>query len=136
MPKQHIHRHADWTDGTGPVVGASSSTRGRKMDTNKRWYPTEFWVKQAERFLVQPLWDGHTPPVEELRRASETPGDVSLASYRLACRLHDLGYYAGVVQPRGEQGYPVKAVQRVQRDMNAQETGLWGPRLHQKVWGD
>lgn len=135
MPKKHIHRHADWTDGTGPVRGASSATRGRKMDTNKRWYPTEFWVKAAEKHLVRPLWDGHAPDVNELVRASETPGDVSLASWRLACRLADLGYYAGTVQPRGEQGYPVKAVQRVQRDMHAQETGRWGPRIHEKVFG-
>jgi hypothetical protein len=135
MPKSHIHRHADWTDGTGPVVGASSSTRGRKMDTNKRWYPTSFWVQQAEKHLVKPLWDGNIPAETELERASHTPGDKSLAAHRLACRLHDLGYYSGTPRPRGEQGYPVNAVKLVQRSMHAQETGLWGPRLQEKVFG-
>lgn len=54
MPIEHIHRHADWTDGSGPVGGYPLSTVGRKIDTNARLgYTTDFWLAEARKYLFQ-----------------------------------------------------------------------------------
>jgi hypothetical protein len=133
MPKGNIHRHADWTDGTGPVRGASSATRGRKMDTNKRWYPTSLWVAQAGRYALPSM---AVPDFDELSRASTTPGDKSLASWRLATQLKKLNFYSGVVQPRGEQGYPARAVTAFQHArLRSQEGHGYTRPTHKGIWG-
>lgn len=80
-------------------------------------------------------WDGHVPDYAEMLRASQTPGDVSLASWRLAARLADLGHYKGTPKPRGEQGYPAKAVAAWQESIGALGTGRYGPIAHKRIWG-
>lgn len=135
MPAGNIHRHADWTDGTGPVEGASSATRGRKMDTNKRWYPTSFWTKAAERHKLERAgWDGVTPPIENIVLAQDQ-GIANLASWRLAWRLHDLGFFRGEPAPKYQQGYPTNAVKKWQESIGAQPTGRWGPKAQERVFG-
>ncbi len=131
MPLGHIHRHADWTDGTPPVGGHPLPTNGRKIDTNKRWYPTSYWVEQARRHLE--LWDGITPEFEAVVKA-EVEHVANPAAWRLACRLADLGHFKGTPKPRGEQGYPVKAVQTWQDSIGADPTGQYGPRAHQRIF--
>lgn len=61
MPLGNIHRHADWTDGTPPVGGFPLPTRGRKIDTNKTWYPTQHWVDAAKKYEGD---DGMATPEE------------------------------------------------------------------------
>jgi len=104
-----------------------SFTSAAEKDGSK--FPLAIFDTKAQQ------WDGTVPAFDELVRASTTPDDKSLASWRLACRLADLGYYQGAVKPRGEQGYPVKAVQAVQQSMHAAPTGKWGPKLHQRIFG-
>ena len=138
MPAGNIHRHADWTDGTGPVKGASSSTRGRKIDTRREWYPTSRWVELAATYGRRQLWDGHVPAFDELLRASRIRDDVSIASWRLACRLADLGHYQGTPKPRGEQGYPRHALSAWRKAHGYDDTdppGGYGRRTHELVWG-
>lgn len=52
VPLKNIHRHADWTDGTGPLNAYPLPTNGRKIDTNKKWYPTRLWVDLAEQYAL------------------------------------------------------------------------------------
>jgi len=56
------------------------------------------------------IWDGYIPSRNGLYRAYADQELKNLASYRLACRLKDLGYYTGDVEPVYVQGYPVKAI--------------------------
>lgn len=56
------------------------------------------------------IWDGIIPKMSEISRSMGDPKVRNKATYRLACRLKDLGFYQGNVQPEGEQGYPLKAV--------------------------
>ena len=61
IPRQHVHRHADWTDGTAGVgvdaaahgVPTPFPTKGRKIDTNVRWYPTDFWKDHSDKYLAK-----------------------------------------------------------------------------------
>lgn len=144
MPVGNIHRHADWTDATGPVTGplrvrrfdsgSARTTRGRKIDTNKRWYPTSLWVEQAGKYLqADQLWDGVVPDIEGIYGA-EAEGLANPAAWRLACRLADLGHYSGTVKPRGEQGYPAKAVASWQQSIGADPTGRYGPKAHARIF--
>ena len=136
MPLKNIHRHADWTDGTGPVPGPLP-TRGRKIDTNKALgYTTQLWVDLAKKYGSN-AWDGKVPSLEACERADEE-NLTSPASWRIACRLQDLGYYKGPVSPKGEQGYPRKAIQNLQDDKGwkVPRPGQWGPKLHLYVFGE
>ena len=137
MPLQAgIHRHADWTDGTGPVGGYPLSTRGRKIDTNKTWYPTKFWVDQAKK-RVKPskYFDGRVPDCAGSQRASDDPELKNPQAWRWACKPADLGWYAGAPKPKGEQGWPRKAIQTYQASQGYEPTGNWGPKLHRQWFG-
>lgn len=87
-------------------------------------------------FDVKPkqLWDGHVPYFDEMMRASQADGDKSLASYRLATRLADMGFYSGTPKPCGEQGYPAKAVAAWQASIGATPTGRYGPVAHRRIF--
>lgn len=129
MPTEHIHRHEDWTDGSGPVGGYPLPTNGRKIDTNSRWYGTPFWVKQAGLYR-QGLWDGTVPDIDAVQKAEADPTLANKAAWRLACRLADLGFYAGSPLPLYEQGYPRKAVTRFQQAQGWDGSGKYGPKTH------
>lgn len=137
MPKGNIHRHADWTDGSGPVGGYPLPTVGRKIDTNKSLgYTTEFWVDACKRYKGT-FWDGQIPSFEGCMAAWN---DLTLANpqaWRIACRLADWGFYSGSPQPKGVQKYPVKAVSAYQqaKGFNVPTPGQYGERLHAQLWG-
>lgn len=144
VPKQHTHRHADWTDATGPVTGPLRkrkfdsgpvrTTKGRKIDTRQTWAPTREWVDLGEKYeLAERLWDGVVPSLEAIDRA-ELHDVANPAAWRLACRLADLGHYIGAVRPRYEQRYPSKAVARWQASIGAKPTGKYGPIAHQRIF--
>lgn len=66
-------------------------------------------------------WDGYAPPFDKLL-ADVKAGARTKATWRLACRLKEIGFFAGKVQPIGSQGYPGKAVAAMQEWMG------WEPR--------
>ncbi len=148
VPLGNINRHADWTDGTDPVGGYPLPTRGRKIDTRKEWYPTKFWVEQAKKFIARDrtgitgpaavpkrgdLWDG-TVPFYDIVFASFQHGDADTATYRLACRLRDLGHFTGS-PVQGQQTYPTRAVAAWQRSRGYKPTGNWGPKAQKLLFG-
>jgi hypothetical protein len=135
VPRDHTHRHADWTDGTDPVGGHPLPTLGRKIDTRQEWAPTSYWLRQGERW-VHPvgLWDGQVPSFDGVK-TSEVTDIPNPASWRLACRLADLGHYVGVVRPRGEQRYPERAVKAWQKAKGYKPTGIYGPVAHERLFG-
>lgn len=133
MPRQHIHRHEDWTDGTGPVGGYPLPTNGRKIDTNDRWYPTSFWVEQAN-LHSHGAWDGVIPDFQAVVAASQDPALANKAAWRVACRLADLGLYPSTPAALYTQGYPRKAVTRLQRQRGWPATGQYTHQVHQALF--
>lgn len=85
--------------------------------------------------LLGGAWDGVTPAMEEVLKAQRNPLVRNAAVWRLANRLKDLGYYEGRVLPRGVQGYPRKAVARLQREISGASTGNYGPATHKAAFG-
>lgn len=81
-----------------------------------------------------PLWDGVVPSRLSVQHSEQT-GLPSVATFRLACRLSDLGFYHGDVLPVYEQAYPVKAVQAFQAGQGwAPPTGQYGEKTHAAIW--
>lgn len=138
MPRGNIHRHADWTDGTGPLGNAPLPTKGRKIDTNKSLgYTTQFWLDACKRHQGGQHWDGTVPSFDGCMAAWH---DLTLANpqaWRIACRLADMGYYKGAPQPKGVQTYPVKAVTNYQNDRGytVPQPGQYGKKLHTQLFG-
>ena len=153
MPMDHIHRHGDWTDATGPVTGPlrrrsdGHTTLGRKIDTRKdKGYTTGFWqIAAAHHRIVDrtgvtnpatpvrgDLWDGTVPYLDVLLDAQHATV-ASQATYRLAARLHDIGHYTGVPQV-GVTAYPRKAVAAWQKSRGYAATGNWGPKAQQLLF--
>ena len=148
MPLNNVVRHADWTDGTGPLGNHPLSTNGRKIDTRKDLgYTTDFWTKNAEKYLVvdrtgvtnpaKPKpgskWDGSVPYLDIIM-ASQDGNTRNKATWRLACRLADLGFFAGTPVD-GQQAYPQRAIANWQKSKGYKATGLYGPVAHQKLFG-
>lgn len=79
-------------------------------------------------------WDGKIPEYEKVIKA-EAEGIANTASWRLACRLYDLGHYEGKPQARGVQGYPAKAVAAWQKSKKYKATGKYGPIAHNQIFG-
>jgi hypothetical protein len=83
------------------------------------------------------LWDGKVPEFSNVMAAMNDPSLKNLASYRLACRLHDLGFFKG--EPvKYEQGYPWKSVAAWQKSKgyNVQPPGTYGRIAHRKIFGE
>lgn len=83
--------------------------------------------------LVGGIWDGIVPALEVIQ-AAERNGRPSPGVWRLACRLADLGYYQGTPLPRGEQGYPSKAVAAAQAAAGLPAVGNYTPRTHRAIF--
>lgn len=79
-----------------------------------------------------PQWDGVVPIYDDILE-SEDHGVANPASWRLACRLADLGFYTG--KPvRGVQKYPANAVKAWQTSIGTKPTGIYGPVAHDKIF--
>lgn len=88
-------------------------------------------------FGFNDLWDGKIPEYNNVVKAMNDPELKNLAAYRLACRLHDFGFFKG--EPvKYEQGYPWKAVAAWQesKGYNVQPPGTYGRKAHQKIFGE
>lgn len=85
--------------------------------------------------LYDGLWDGYTPEHSTVRMASLDPNTKNTATWRVAARLKDKGFYQGEVQPNGQQGYPVKAVEAFQRASGMEPSGKYTLLTHKKLFG-
>jgi len=78
------------------------------------------------------VWDGTAPFYDIVASAAKT-GAANKATWRLACRLKELGFYEGTVLPEGKQGYPKNAIRTMQDWMG------WTRRdydvvTHKSIW--
>lgn len=77
-------------------------------------------------------WDGTVPTFENVV-LSQKNGVANTASWRLAAKLHDMGY-ASNVPVRGQQKYPINAVQKFQRAKGLKDDGVYTKALHKAIF--
>jgi len=77
-------------------------------------------------------WDGVVPLYDNVMTAQDQ-GIANTASWRLASRLADLGFFSGT-PVRGSQGYPVRSVAAWQRHKGYEDTGRYGPKGHELIF--
>jgi hypothetical protein len=93
-----LPRHRDWAP-------------DRKVDIKYANDTVQGWIADYGSPL---LWDGHVPDPEGVYNAMNIVGLANPASYRLACRLADLGHFDGTPID-GAQAYPARAVTNWQK---------------------
>lgn len=81
------------------------------------------------------IWDGIIPKMSEISRSMGDPNVRNKATYRLACRLKDKGFYQGDVQPLGEQGYPLKAVMAWEKATGRKDDGVFTQADQRALFG-
>lgn len=118
----YLPRHKDWAG-------------NRKVDIVYSNDEVQQWFAQRPEPVKQ-LWDGKVPEYEAVIRAQNLK-IANPASYRLACRLFDLGFFRGAPAPRFEQGYPRRAVKAYQEahGYKVPVPGNYGPVLHKQLFG-
>lgn len=87
-------------------------------------------------FGYDQLWDGKVPNYNNIVAAMNDPELKNAAVYRLAARLHDLGFLKN--EPvEYEQGYPWKAMAAWQKSngYNVKPEGTYGRKAHEKIFG-
>jgi hypothetical protein len=77
-------------------------------------------------------WDGAVPFFDILMNAS-TNTTPNAATWRLACRLAELGFLEGPAQPNGKQGFPSKAIKNMQ-DYMGWERIPYNAKIHKTIW--
>ena len=83
------------------------------------------------------LWDGKVPEYDNVIAAMKDDSLKNLAAYRLASRLHDLGFFKG--EPvKYEQGYPWKSVEAWQKSKgyNVKPPGTYNLKAHEQIFGE
>lgn len=78
------------------------------------------------------VWDGYVPFYDVLQDAFKS-GAANKATWRLACRLKELGFYDGTVQPEGKQAYPKNAIRKMQDYMGWKRRD-YDEQLHRAIW--
>jgi hypothetical protein len=108
--------------------------------TLPRWGLTvvgwSFWTPEGElKPDSPPMWDGQVPSIEGVFNAMNH-GFQNPQAYRLACRLYDMGLYAGTPQPEGVQKYPAKAVANWQaaHAFKTNPSGAYSPEAHAGIF--
>lgn len=81
---------------------------------------------------ISGVWDGAVPFYDVLVNAVKS-GAANKATWRLACRLKELGFYEGTVLPEGKQGYPKNAI-RAMQDYMGWERRDYDQKLHKAIW--
>jgi hypothetical protein len=79
------------------------------------------------------VWDGYIPFFDVLED-SIASGARNKATWRLACRLKELGFYSGKVAPDGEQAYPKNAI-RAMQDWMGWERREYDEKAHKAIFG-
>lgn len=84
--------------------------------------------------LVVENWDGVVPQIANVNRAAADPNVKNNASWRVAARLKDLGFYKGTLNSKNEQGYPRKAVINFQKAQGWKGSGNYGEQTHKALF--
>lgn len=79
------------------------------------------------------LWDGVAPYYDYLADAEQS-GAKNRATWRLACRLAELGFYEGKVLPEGQQAFPSRAIREMQNYMGWDRLDKYAPRTHRAIF--
>jgi hypothetical protein len=79
------------------------------------------------------LWDGKIPFFDVLEDAISS-GAKNKATWRLACRLAELGFFTGDPAPLYQQGYPKNAVRKMQ-DWMGWERSEYNEKTHEAIFG-
>lgn len=129
-----------WNKPDGMHTELSQSwDRGAKRDTTFKD------VKQVQKLLgidkngkrdgfgPEKAWDGTLPQLENVQK-SEQEGISSIAAWRVASRLFDLGYWNGNKPVLYTQKYPHKAIENFQ-EKNGLTTGPYNKETHNKLFG-
>jgi hypothetical protein len=93
-----------------------------------------FWTPYGE-MKPSTYWDGKYPSEAGSQLASDDASVRNPQAWRWACRMADLGWFSGVPQDNGEQGWPRKAVEKYQADCGYEVTGNYGPKLGKQIFG-
>lgn len=95
-----------------------------------------FWTPYGELRPDEPkpMWDGKVPDIEGIFNAQNHSSLVNPASYRLACRLFDLGMFVGI--PTDTQKYPARAVGTftASRGWAVNPSGAYSPEAHAAIF--
>ena len=78
------------------------------------------------------VWDGYVPFYDVLEDAYNANA-ANKATWRLACRLKELGFFEGNVAPEGKQGYPKNAI-RAMQDYMGWPRLPYNENIHKSVW--
>jgi len=91
--------------------------------------------KNGNRNIVDEdaLWDGIVPQYQNVKK-SESEGIASIAAWRVAARLFDLGYWKGKKPVKYQQKYPTKAVEAFKLDNKIKGEG-YTSKTHEKLFG-
>jgi hypothetical protein len=119
-----IVTHGDWTD-SGPFLGEKNygPYRYRKNDTLRQYYDQNFWRNEAKKYRIKKqTWDGTIPSRAACERAIQQDM-ANKASWRVACRLYDLGARDRVPAELGVQKYPTNAVKKFQQSVGLKADG-------------
>lgn len=145
-----IITHQAWTDGSyGVNPNGPSPFLGRKGDTlHKAWaefpgatvaenYNPIFWREHAAKYVKrQETWDGGVPHRSICEKAFADKGIANGATWRLACRLYDLGFKDRPSAARGKQVYPTSAVKKFQKDQDlVHQDGRPTPAVWRRLFG-
>lgn len=118
-----VWRHGNW--GHQQHMHVSFTTQG-ETDGSK-------WDIPILMDGQEDVWDGKIPFFDVLEDAIRS-GTKNKATWRLACRLKELGFYSGTVQPLYEQGYPKNAV-RAMQDWMGWERREYDAKVHKTIFG-
>jgi hypothetical protein len=113
----YLPRHKDWA----PT---------RKVDIKYSNSDVQKWMEAGG------MWDGKKPDIEGVFNAQNDSGLANPAAYRLACRLHDLGFFSGTPVD-GSQKYPAKAVGNwtAAQGWPVNPEGAYSPAAHDGIFG-
>lgn len=78
------------------------------------------------------VWDGTAPFLDKVQDAIAADA-ATKATWRLACRLKELGFYAGNVLPEGQQKYPKNAI-RAMQDYMGWDRRDYDRKTHKAIW--
>lgn len=114
-----IITHGDWTD-SGPYLGEKNygPFRYRKNDTLRQYYDQNFWRAEAKKYRIKNnTWD-QTIPSRKAAQTALNRDAANKATWRVACRLYDLGVSKYVPEKLGVQKFPSRDLKRYQRSLN------------------
>ena len=126
--------------GPSPCLGRKNDTidgpwRAYPGDPNPEPYNAPWWREQTKMWMESPVtWDGTVPTLKSVQRA-EKDRSANRATWRLACRLFDLGFKGSPAAPVGKQRYPEASVVRFRRQHAMDSTSAYDQATHRRIFG-